>query len=279
MEQAARERQQAARQRLARLLENEDSLDVVDGALAVAAEEYPDLDARRVRRRIDGLAEGAARRLTSDNPFARLDGLRAYMFEELGFCGNVRDYYDPRNSYLNEVLDRRTGIPLTLSILYMEAARRAGFGARGVALPGHFVVRMDHRGRRILVDPFHGGRVITEDDCRDLVERHTGRPELFDPAVLEGSSPRAVLRRLLRNLRTVYLSRQDYPRALAAVERLLLVDPDATAELRDRGFIQAHLGRLGAAVTDLRAYLRLVPQAQDAGAVRNRLAWLERRLA
>jgi regulator of sirC expression with transglutaminase-like and TPR domain len=159
----------------------------------------------------------------------------------------------------------------------MEVARGAGFEALGVGLPGHFVVRLDYEDRRLLVDPFRQGEVITEEDCRDLVTRSTGRPALFRRDLLEGTTPVAMLIRLLENLKRIYLAQRDYDRALAAVDRLLLAAPDEPSELRDRGFVLAHLGQTGAALADLEAYLVLHPGAPDADAVRDRVAWLQRR--
>jgi len=264
---------------LADLLRASTPLDIVDAALVVAAEEYPDLDLDAERHRVQQLGTEAARRIRDlSNPFARVDALRHYLYEELGFRGNNDDYYDPRNSFLNEVVDRRTGIPLTLSILYVAIARRAGMDARGVGLPGHFVTRIDDGGRRLLVDPFHGGGVISEEDCRRLVARATGRPALFRPEALEGASATEMLGRLLRNLKRIYLAREDHRRALSAVERLRLVFPNEPTELRDRGFLLAHLDLHGAAIDDLETYLSLRPHAPDANAVRGRISWLRRRI-
>lgn len=280
MELTRQDPRERARSRLADLLVTDQPLDLVEAALWVAAEEYPDLDVEHERGRVRRLCdEGAGRVQGIDNPFARLDGLRAYLFEELGFRGNLEQYNDPRNSFLNEVLDRRLGIPLTLSLLFVELARTAGFEARGIGLPGHFVARADYRGRTILVDPFHGGGVITLEDCRQLVARSTGRGWLFRSEVLEGTSDRAMLARLLMNLKYAYLGRSDYARALAVVDRLLLVTPDDSAEIRDRGFLRARLGRAGAAIADLERYLSLAPDAPDTRSVEGRLVWLRRRLS
>jgi len=268
------------RDRLADLLQSGGPIDLVRCALFVAAEEYPFLDIEASERRLEAMGREAARRVVGlDNPFARLDALRVYLFEDLGFRGNTAQYDDPRNSFLNEVLDRRLGIPLTLSLVFMEVARQAGFRALGVGLPGHFVVRLEDRGRAIFVDPFHGGHVVTEEDCRDLVVRTTGRPSLFRREILEGTTDRATLARLLLNLKRIYLAREDYARALAAVDRLLLVHPDDAKEIRDRGFLLAHLGRPGAAVADLEQYLALAPGAPDTDSVRGRLAWLMRKMS
>ncbi len=268
-----------ARARLAFMLRERGAMDIVEAALLVAAEEYPDLDIARERARVALIAGEAARRAAGlENPFARLDAVRTLLAEELGFRGDTEDYYDARNCFLNEVLERRVGIPLTLALVYLEAGRAAGFETRGVALPGHFVVRFDYAGRALLLDPFHRGALISEEDCRELVRRATGQPELFHRGLLAGASPREILGRLLRNLKRIYLARQDYRRALGAVERLLLIDPEEPTELRDRGFLLAHLDRPSAALEALEGYLERMPDAPDAAAVRGRIAWLRRRL-
>jgi regulator of sirC expression with transglutaminase-like and TPR domain len=254
--------------------------DLVEAALLVAAEEYPDLDVARECARVRLLAAEAARRVDGEtNIFARLDGLAGWLFEDLGFRGNLHRYNDPRNSFLNEVLDRRLGIPLTLTILYLEVVRAAGFTARGVSLPGHFVARVETGDRTVFVDPFNRGRIVTEDDCRELVSRTTGRPSLFRRELLAGTDERGAICRLLLNLKHLYVEQQEYGRALAAVERLLEVRPDDPTEIRDRGFLKAHLGHAGPAIADLEQYLVAEPQAADGDAVRGRVVWLKRRLS
>jgi regulator of sirC expression with transglutaminase-like and TPR domain len=274
------DRQERARSRLAELLAAPGPLDVIQAALLVAAEEYPDLDVGGEAQRIRLICVAGAERVDGlTNPFARLDELRSYLFEDLGFRGNHDAYDDPRNSFLNEVLDRRLGIPLTLSMLFIEQARAAGFEAHGVGLPGHFVTRVRYDGRSVLVDPFHGGHVITIEDCRQLVARSTGRAALFRSTHLDGVPGSAMLKRLLLNLKQVYVSSADFDRALSAVERLLLISPGDPQELRDRGLIKAHLGRPGPAIADLERYLSLVPDAPDLKTVEGRLVWLRRKLS
>jgi len=273
-------RRNEARHRLSRLLSGNANLNVVEAALWVACEEYPELEVRAEMKVLEELSRGCAERAGGEaNPFARLNRVQQYMFDELGFRGNLENYDDPRNSFLNEVIARRTGIPLTLSIVYLELARAAGFEARGVGLPGHFVVRTAWNGRTIFVDPFHDGEVITEEDCRDLVGRSTGRPSLFRREQLEGVAGRAMIGRLLLNLKHLYLNKSDYGRALGVVERLLLVSPANTREIRDKGFLEAHLGRPAEAIADLETYLELAPRAPDVESVRGRVVWLRRKLS
>ncbi len=268
------------RRNLATLLTSGTGFDPIEAGLWIAAEEYPDLDVEREAGRFRLIAaEGARRAQGLDNPFARLETLREYVFDELQFRGNENEYNDPRNSFLNDVLDRRLGNPLSLSILWIEVARAAGFAARGVGLPGHFVARAEYGGRTLLVDAFHGGTVLSEDDCRQLVTRTTGRPSLFRREMLTGTDERAMIARMLLNLKHIYVKGEDYQRALAIVERLLLLNPTDAGELRDRGFLNAHLGRPGAALTDLETYLAKTPHARDAESVRGRVAWLRRQLS
>ena len=267
-----------ARERLAEQVARGPGMDLLEAALWVAAEEYPGLDVEREMRRVDVIGGEAARRVAGrSNPLARIDAVREFLFEELRFRGNVESYDDPRNSYLNEVLDRRLGIPLTLSLLYLEVAARAGLVVRGVALPGHFVARVDEQGRTMFVDPFHGGGIVTEEDCRDLVFRTTGRAALFRREILEGASGGQMLSRLLLNLKRIHLAQGSYDKALGCVERLLVVQPGDPREIRDRGLLLAHMGRPGAAIADLEHYLDRVPEAPDADSVRGRLAWLLRK--
>ncbi len=248
--------------------------------MLLAAEEYPLLDTEGEHTRLRTLCRNAALRAAPySNPFARHDALNEFIFGELGFRGNRSDYEDPRNSYFNDVMDRRLGIPITLSLIYREAAREAGFVTRGVGLPGHYVLSLSYDNRQFLVDPFHQGRVITFEDCRELVLRATGRATLYHPNQITESSDRASMQRLLLNLKRAYLARGRHDKALDCVERLRLIDPEDPHELRDHGFLHAHLGHSDAAVRSLESYLVQHPEATDAASVRGRLAWLKRRLS
>lgn len=270
----------ACRRHLRALRAEPGPLDIVEFALVVSAEATPGLDLEAQRARIATLRDTAAERCGGiPNPFARLDALREFLFVEERFRGNVDAYDDPANSYLHAVLERRLGIPLTLAILYLDVAHAAGFEARGIGLPGHFVCGVERDGRDVIVDPFHGGHVISREDCRDLVARSTGRPDLFREEFLDGATADSMAARLLHNLKRIHLAAEDYGAALDAVDRLLILDPDDAREIRDRGILQAHLGRPGAAVVDLQTYLDLAPGAPDAEAVRGRLVALRRRVA
>ena len=263
----------SVRERLvARLRDLEEPGALAEAALLIAAEEYPALDVAAWLARLDALGARARERVPprgdADQTAAALTRL---LVEDYGLRGNDADYYDPRNSFLNEVLERRLGIPLTLSLVYMDVGARAGVAVRGVGLPGHFVVRLE-RGETVrLLDPFNGGRPLDEANCRRLVERLGGGRLRFEPAHLRAVSARAILIRMLANLKGVYTALGDWRRARGAVDRILLLAPEAVGELRDRGLLSARLGKPVAAIGDWEAYLRRVPDAKDAATVRRHL--------
>ena len=251
----------------------EAAIDLAHAALLVAAEEEPRCDVAGARSLLYALGVEARERLSGLRPDERLPALNSFLFAELGFAGNRQDYYDVRNSLLHRVLERRTGIPITLSVVYMDIARRAGLHAEGVGLPGHFVVRVrvDAAGARpALVDPFHG-TLVDEDDCQNRLDEIYGGQVPLAPEHLRPVTPREILARLLRNLKAIYARSQLYGRALAAAERILLVAPDSAEERRDRGTLLAQLDRPGEAVEELQAYLKLAPHAPDAERVREQL--------
>ena len=251
-----------------------------EAALWIAAEEYEDLDVSAYLRRLDALGL-AARELVT--PATDADGcaaaLNRLLFEEEGFRGNAEDYYDPRNSFLNEILYRRLGVPITLSVVYIEIAVRAGVTVRGVGLPGHFVVRLTRHGATRLLDPFHGGALRSEADCHARMKAIYGEAIPFDPAYLASVTTRQILGRMLANLKGIYTRQRDWVRALRAVDRILLLTPGALGEIRDRGLIQAGLGATAAAIRDLDTYLRDAPEAADADEVRGQLRALRQALA
>jgi regulator of sirC expression with transglutaminase-like and TPR domain len=201
------------------------------------------------------------------------------LFEEEGFRGNAEDYYDPRNSLFDDVLDRRLGIPITLSVVYVAVAARAGLEAVGVGLPGHFVVRAERHGRHRLLDPFHGGALLDHAGCEALVARVRPGGGPLDPRWLAPVTTRQIFIRMLANLKAIYSSLGDWARALGAAERIVLLVPDALEELRDRGTLHARLGQSLAAVRDWETYLQRAPGAPDASEVKGRLRALRQALA
>jgi regulator of sirC expression with transglutaminase-like and TPR domain len=244
---------------------------LAEAALAVAQEEYPEMDAGAYLRRIDELAASVEERLPSrTGPASTLQALRAVLFgagtgagpAERGFRGNTEAYYDPRNSFLNEVLDRRLGIPITLGVLTIEVAARVGLPLHGVGFPGHFLVKLAADQREIFIDPFRGGELLSADEC--AARHEAAAPGVaLDPRHLESIGPRQILRRMLHNLQKIYAEGRDHVRALWVVDRLLLLEPGDLAARRDRGLLAARLGGTAAALADLEAYLAAEPRSHD----------------
>jgi regulator of sirC expression with transglutaminase-like and TPR domain len=243
------------------------AVDVAEAALHLARDEYADLDVDAYLSELDGMAREARGYVRGDLE-AQVVGLCRYLFHEMGFRGNTRDYYDARNSYLNEVLDRRTGIPITLSLVAMTIGRRVGLEVVGVGLPGHFVARAVAGSEQVFFDPFHGGRLLTREDCGRLVEQTTGQP--FDPtdASFEAVTPAALLARMLTNLKGAYFRIEDFERAARVVRRLRQLAPNDPFEQRDLGACLMRCGQPDQAVPHLADYLAARPDAGDAAAVR-----------
>jgi regulator of sirC expression with transglutaminase-like and TPR domain len=279
----------ASLEAFAALLNAEDEkIDVARACLMIAQDAYPGLDVERYMGEIEGMAIRLRKRLPSpDGPEDKVVGLNQFLFEDLGYCGNTEDYYDPRNSYLNEVIDRRTGMPITLAILYMELGRRIGLPLEGVSFPGHFLVSLRLRGGTLVLDPFVGGAPLAEVELRQRLQRvipadATGEvpvSELPLDQFLEPASNRQILSRLLRNLKGIYRATDKPERMLEVLERMLVVSPDAAAELRDRGFVYQRLECWRPAMKDLTDYLDREPEASDIDEVRTALVELAARCA
>lgn len=251
-----------------------------EAALAIAAEEYPALDTAAYLAQLDRLAEQVRRRAPAPLRAANtLRALRDVLFVEEGFRGNEKSYYDPRNSYLNEVLDRRLGIPISLSVLFMEVARRVGLVLEGVGFPGHFLVKLKPEvGPEVFIDPYNGGELLSAEECVARF-KNVSHGRDFDERFLHGVAPRQILGRMLHNLKRIYVEQGDDVRAFWVIDRLLLLAPDAIDEVRDRGLVEARLGLKPAAARDLEAYLAREPSAADAGDVADLLATLRARPA
>ena len=241
---------------------------LAQAALVIAQIEYPRLDIEAYLAKLDSMGDLARRAVerhageTGDR--SRLSCIRAvneYLFTDLRFVGNREKYEDPRNSCLNEVLDRRTGIPITLSVVYMEISRRAGLHIDGVNFPGHFLVRCPEvTGRAssgLIIDPFHGGALLSERDCRLLLQRHVGREVAFNKSLLAPTTRLQIIVRMLLNLKNVYVKMRSFPQARDVTELLLAVTPSALNELRDRGLLAYHLNDVTGALRDLQSYLKL----------------------
>lgn len=239
-------------------------------ALLVAKEEYPQIPVDRYLARLDQLAEEVKDRLDDERaPLVVLGQLLKTLYEEHGFQGNRDAYYDPRNSFLNDVLDRGLGVPLSLAIVVLEVGWRLDLPLEGVNFPGHFLVRYNGDAVDLLVDPFDGGRIRFEDEAQALLDQVYGGMVRVQDSFLRRACKKEMLTRLLTNLKTVYTNVEDDLRALAVVERLLLLRPRAVHEIRDRGKILARLGRVGEAIEELETYLDYAPTASDAQRIRS----------
>jgi regulator of sirC expression with transglutaminase-like and TPR domain len=254
---------------------------LAEAALVVACDEYPQLDVAACLQRIDDLAAVFRRRLRADIALReKLMLLNHYLFEELAFAGNKDDYYDPRNSYLNDVLERRVGIPITLSVLFIEVGRRVGLPLSGVSFPGHFLVKCALREGAVILDAYAKGATLGIKDLqkrlRVLSSGMTVAPEAV-MRMLAVARPADIIVRMLRNLKGIHTERGDHGRALTAVNRLLDLSPQAADDYRDRARLHEALECFRAALADFETYLRLEPNASDAHAVRGKIAILRER--
>ena len=254
----------------------EEDIDLDRTALILAATEYPELDIAQEIAVLDSLAAGAARRLGDlRDPLSSVNTLSEYLFDEVGFRGNQDKYYDPRNSYLNEVLARRLGIPITLSLIYIETGRRLNVPLLGVGMPGHFIVR--HRDLEdLLVDPFHGGILLTEKECAERVSQVTQTEVVWNQRYLSPISKRDFITRIVRNLKSAYFNRQDYGRTLRVIDWLLLVQPEMAQERRDRGIVNYQLGNYVQALNDLQFYISSSSRIGDLEAIQGLIVRIER---
>jgi regulator of sirC expression with transglutaminase-like and TPR domain len=257
------------------------AVSLAEGALLIAAGEYPSLDIDAWLQRIAGFGVELRRRLHADAaPADALLVLNRYLFDEQGFRGNTDDYYDPRNSFLNDVIERRLGIPISLAVLYIEVGRSVGLPLHGVSFPGHFLVRCAVREGTVMVDPFARGASLGAEELGGLLERAVpegaGTKPKLTQAMLAPAEPKAVLARMLQNLHQIYARRGEHAKALAACDRILLLMPEAAEVYRSRAELYLALDCPRGAVDDLRSYLLRRPGAADTQATRRRIAELER---
>lgn len=264
----------------AALVADDASFSTLEAAASIAQDEYPELDPQSVLADVDGLADKLKRRIPGDAvPLQRLRWLNRYFFEELGFAGNVNDYYDVRNSCINQVLATRRGIPITLALLYIELAGQIGLAARGVAFPGHFLIKLRMPRGEVVIDPFTGqslSRDALDERLNPYRRRHglVGDFEVPLDLFLQAAAPRDVVARMLRNLKEIHRTGQDWVRLLTVQHRLVILLPEAWEERRDRGLAYAELGLHGMAADDIAVYLQQCPSAADAAALRVRLSEL-----
>jgi regulator of sirC expression with transglutaminase-like and TPR domain len=252
-----------ARQRFYQELQRDD-IDLARAALCIAQQEYPELDSDPYIAHLDTWAAAIADRLPEERyPLRVVKAISAYMCQDLGFFGNTEQYYDPRNSYLNDVLERRTGIPISLSLVYLELAKRLDFPMVGIGMPGHFLIRPDFDEASIFVDVFNGGEILFPEDCQTRLSEIYGQAIELRPEFLAPITSRRFLVRLLMNLKGIYLAKRDIPRTLRTLETILMVWPEAVEERRDRGLLYFQQGRYIEARHDLEFYLESRPDARD----------------
>ncbi len=253
------------------------AIPLAEAALLMACEEYPQLEISPYLDQLDRMAQMAQKSLRAeDTPVQTVEKINAVLFETLGFRGNTEDYYDPRNSFFNDVIDRRVGIPITLSTVYMEVSRRLQFPISGVGMPGHFVVKFNNRSEEFFLDPFNRGMILSRDDCRARIKERYGDSLEFDERLLERVTNRQILARMLNNLKLIYLKAQAFDKGLAIVDMMLMVNPHDIEQFRDRGLLRLQLRQFEGAARDLTYYLRKSGNCQDREEIEDHLKELRR---
>jgi len=251
--------------------------DVFEGAMCIAKVEYPGLDVPLYRTRLEEFGRDGRGCLKAKGRRG-VEQFNVFFFDTLGFHGNADDYYDPRNSYLNDVIERRTGIPITLSTVYCEVARRAGLRAYGVGFPGHFLVKCLLAEGDVIVDPFNT-RTVSRDDCQELLNSFSpGGPPVSDE-MFEVAGPRDILSRMLNNLRRIHAGRGEFARAVRWVDMDIDLRPESPHNFRERGMLYVQMEDFGKALTDLEHYLRLVPSSPDLPQVREQIQLIRKLLS
>lgn len=264
------------------LVQSDAHFPLLETAICLAQDEYPDLDVEQVLGDVDQLLARLKRRLPGDAPeLQRLRALNQFFFRDLSFGGNINDYYDPDNSYLNTVLRTRRGIPITLGVLWLELAVGLGLNARGVTFPGHFMVKVNLPKGQVVIDPFNGQSLSREELAERLEPFRQRSPASDDFEVpmglyLQSAPPREIIARMLRNLQDIHKTQEDWPRLIAVQDRLIVLQPDAWTEYRDRGLAWAAQGDAGSAVADLETYLAHAEDAVDSDAIAARVSQLRR---
>jgi regulator of sirC expression with transglutaminase-like and TPR domain len=257
----------------------EEQIDLGRAALTIALPDYPQLDISDYLRRIDRFALEVTERGGADGDgFRSIAALNYVLFSQHRFRGNRNEYYDPKNSFLNEVIDRKTGIPITLSVLYMEVGKRIGLNLDGVGFPGHFMVKTGIDDSEIVIDPFNGGEIKSHEDLRDMLNQMYGGKVGYRDEFLAAVSKKQILQRMLTNLKAIYATTNDLLKTLAVLDRLLILDPESADDTRDRGAVFSRLECYAQAKEDFERYLRLAPDAKDAAAVREQIAELSKQV-
>jgi regulator of sirC expression with transglutaminase-like and TPR domain len=257
----------------------DEKIDLIRAALLIARTEYPNLDMEAYAARLEELARRVASRAPDIDPHRTLAALNQVLFEEVKLRGNREDYYDPRNSFLNDVLDRGLGIPITLSIVYMEVARRVGFHLSGVGMPGHFLLKHYGEAGEILIDCFNRGDILSRQDCQSRLDEIYSGEMTLRPEFLHPISRRQILTRMLNNLKTVYLSTRNFRKALPIADLVLVIHPQSAEDVKQRALLRYSMGLHRLAAEDLDEYLKMSPKASDAEEIRQMALSIRRMLA
>jgi regulator of sirC expression with transglutaminase-like and TPR domain len=237
---------------------------LAEAALLMACEEYPQLQISPYLDQLDEIAAAARQRVSvRSEPADVIRIINDVLFDQFGFRGNEDNYYDPRNSFFNDVIDRRLGIPITLSTVYLEIARRLDFPMVGVGLPGHFIVKYANPHHELFLDPYNGGAILTVDDCRQKLKDHYGDALEFSDRMLARVTHKQILTRMLNNLKKIYVESQSFDKGLAVVDMMIMVEPADLEQVRDRGLIRVQLRQFEAAAKDLERYLKSASDAED----------------
>jgi regulator of sirC expression with transglutaminase-like and TPR domain len=260
---------------------DDERIDLLRAALTFARIEYPQLDPEPYVRRIEELAQRVVARIRdASDPAQSIAAINEVLYREEMFRGNTVEYYSPLNSFINDVLDRRLGIPISLALIYMEVGRRAGFPLFGVGMPGHFLVKhYDVSGQSTLIDTFERGMVVTEADCRHKVHQLTAGQATLQPEFLNTVTKRQMLTRMLNNLRTIYLARRDLKRAVQVVDLVLVIYPRSPEDVKQRAVLRYSLNDLSGAAADFEDYVKMSPEASDAEEIKQTALSLRRQMA
>ena len=256
----------------------EDQIDLGRATLAIATQEYPDLKIEDCLSQLDALGQAVELRIGEDrNPYRVIAALNTVLFKEHGFQGNRAEYYDPKNSFLNDVITRKKGIPISLSVIYMEVARRVGLSLGGVGFPGHFLVKYHDAEIEILIDVFNEGEIRAREDLDQMLQQLYRGQVSYQPGFVAPLSRRDILRRMLNNLKWIYLEKGDPLKTLSVLDQLVILDPGSASEIRDRGLLYITLECYAKALEDLESYLRLAPGADDAPRIKAQIESVRQR--
>jgi regulator of sirC expression with transglutaminase-like and TPR domain len=256
----------------------EDQIDLGRATLAIATQEYPDLKIENCLSQLDALGQAVELRIGEDrNPYRVIAALNTVLFKEHGFQGNRAEYYDPKNSFLNDVITRKKGIPISLSVIYMEVARRVGLSLGGVGFPGHFLVKYHDAEIEILIDVFNEGEIRAREDLDQMLQQLYRGQVSYQPGFVAPLSKRDILRRMLNNLKWIYLEKGDPLKTLSVLDQLVILDPGSASEIRDRGLLYITLECYAQALEDLESYLRLAPGADDAPRIKAQIESVRQR--